>query len=559
MSRKKRILISNEFSQLATGFSTYMGAILPYLYATGKYEIAELACYCHPNHPLIDSVPWKVYPNEPDQRDQAAWQRYSQDPMNQFGKWKFDEAVVDFQPDIVISISDPWMMHHIAKSPFRDYYKFVYMPTCDGTPQKQEYLDDMGKADVVLAYSLWAKNVIEGESHGKIKVTSVASPGCDLEVFKPLADKDKEKSQFGLPKDSIIFGTVMRNQPRKLFPEIMRAFVKYMTRCEKEGNTDLLEKSFLYFHSSFPDVGWAFNEELKRHNLSHKVIFTYVCHACGYIFPNFFSGETCTCKACHKHAAKMPNTAQGVPRPVLAKIMGMFDLYVQHSIAAGWEMPINDAKACGVFCAATEYAAMQEQCYNGGAVPIPVKQFVQEPVNQTNQLRAWANNAALADIMYDQATASSELRSQRSKEARDCVEKLYDWKRIAGVWETVLDGVDVNGGISKWYLPANIKEPRLPIPPNLNNQQFVEYCIVHVLNDPSLIGSQYQHKMVDLLNAGYENAIDGFGRSVRNPITHQHIFNAMISELQNKNSMEQYRYEKVMGISMNPGVKHLDI
>ena len=65
MQRKKRILISNEFSEFSSGFATYMQYILPILYKTGKYEIAEHAINLNPAHPIIDDVPWQVYPNDP--------------------------------------------------------------------------------------------------------------------------------------------------------------------------------------------------------------------------------------------------------------------------------------------------------------------------------------------------------------------------------------------------------------------------------------------------------------------------------------------------------------
>ena len=45
MQNKKRILFVTESHKLASGFGTYAKEILTRIHATGKYEIAEFACY----------------------------------------------------------------------------------------------------------------------------------------------------------------------------------------------------------------------------------------------------------------------------------------------------------------------------------------------------------------------------------------------------------------------------------------------------------------------------------------------------------------------------------
>lgn len=443
-------------------------------------------------------------------------------------------------------LRDPWMMQHIINSPFRDYYKFIYMPTCDGTPQKQEWLDDVRKADCVLTYSLWAKNVLEKESKGDIQVTSVASPGTDLAVFHPM-DKKLIKEKYGVPANSIIFGSVMRNQPRKLFPEIMRAFVKYMEMCQDNGDIEGARNSFLYFHTTLPDVGWALNEEIKRHKLDHKILFTYMCDQCQHVGARFFSGELCHCPNCGGHSMRLPNTAIGVTRPQLAEIMNCFDLYIQHSIAAGWEMPINDSKACGVPVAATYYSAMQEQCHNGGAAPINVKQFVQEPVNQTNQLRAWADNDHLAQIMYYFAHMSPEESKAVSLEARQCVEKYYSWDRIADIWDKILAHIPLEGNLN-WNNPLSIVRPNMNIPPNLNNQDFIEWCYKYIIQKPMDKNREEARKYISYLNIGYESFFDEYGRPIKNPVDRNTVLQRMVGEINHRNQLEQYRYMKTNNV-----------
>ena len=92
---KKRILFVGEASFLNTGFSTYYGALLPLLAATGKYEIAEFGSYAETNDPRVQAFikgRWKFYGNNPETPEEhAAFNE--QDPAqpgqntNQFWYW----------------------------------------------------------------------------------------------------------------------------------------------------------------------------------------------------------------------------------------------------------------------------------------------------------------------------------------------------------------------------------------------------------------------------------------------------------------------------------------
>ena len=64
-NKKIKILWCGEASFLNTGYAIYAKEVLGRLHKTGKYEIAELACYSKPDNPKNDSVPWTLYPNMP--------------------------------------------------------------------------------------------------------------------------------------------------------------------------------------------------------------------------------------------------------------------------------------------------------------------------------------------------------------------------------------------------------------------------------------------------------------------------------------------------------------
>ena len=105
MSRKKRILWIGEASFLSTGYSVYCKEVLSRLYATGKFEIAEMASYCHYTDQRIKKIPWKIYTNLPDPNNKDQARSYESKPTNQFGKWRLEEVLLDFKTDCGFSVS----------------------------------------------------------------------------------------------------------------------------------------------------------------------------------------------------------------------------------------------------------------------------------------------------------------------------------------------------------------------------------------------------------------------------------------------------------------------
>jgi glycosyltransferase involved in cell wall biosynthesis len=545
MKRKIKILFVNEFSQLSTGFSTYARYLLPKLYESGKFEIAEHSCYINLFHPEIDNVPWKVYPNEPDPRNPAEKELYSKNKLNQFGLWKFDEICLDFCPDAVFSIRDPWSDNWIVQSPYRKHFKYIHMPTCDGEPQKPEWLEFYKQCDRILTYSHWAKEIIEKSTGNQVKVFDVATAGPDLELFRPMNKKELRK-KYMLPEEAFIIGTVMRNQPRKLFPELFQSFVKFLEICKKNNNHELAKKTFLYCHTSNPDVGWDINTELKRYKISHKVLFTYNCQNCGHVHVSQYQGDITTCPKCFNKSATLPNTMYGVSRETLAEIHNLFDLYIQFSVCEGQGMPINDSKSCGVPVMATEHSAMTEQVYNGGGIPIKIGRMFQESLAGTNQWRSLPDNDDCAQKIYNFFNAPQEYRDNLGKEARECVEKHYNWDLISQIWINAFESLEYPDQSQTWFGPPKYIQPRLNIPPNLSNEQFVEYCYRHVLQEPYFMNLDMAQRAIAALNLGYEPGQDANGQHVKNPFNRELLVQNMLNYVNHKNHLENIRYERLV-------------
>ncbi|KKK52834.1 hypothetical protein LCGC14_3100930, partial [marine sediment metagenome] len=214
----------------------------------------------------------------------------------------------------------------IDRSPLRQNYSFVAMPTIDGEPQRDLWLDMYKRCDGILTYSEYGMNLLKRTGRPGTNLITIASPGADIEVFKPPEDKKAHKKRLGIDPESIIVGTVMRNQKRKLYRDLIEAFSMWVYKAKSKGHTDLVRKTFLYLHTSYPDVGYDIASAIKDFKVANKVIMTYLCAKCGTAFPARFSGSTMNCIKCSQMTAHPPNASHQCPRHILADIMKCFDL-----------------------------------------------------------------------------------------------------------------------------------------------------------------------------------------------------------------------------------------
>ncbi len=331
--KKRRILFSTEASYTLSGFGKYTMELMKRLHASGKYEIAEFSSYALVNHPK-DSVPWRVYANAV-KNDDPRFQQYRSNPVNQFGAWRLERVLLDFKCDILFGIRDPWMLMHEHQSPYRPFFHWIISPTVDSQPSNMDWIQPFMDADCVLTYSDWGADVLRKDGGGKIKVSMAASPGTDMEIFKPVQNLQEHRKMLGLPPNANILGTVMRNQKRKLYPDLFIAFRKFLDICEERGNRELSQKTFLYCHTSYPDVGWNIPQLLKENQISHKVFFTYMCQQCNRPFCSLFQDARTFCPHCKSVSAITPSVAHGLTEKDLACIYQAMDLYIQYAICLG--------------------------------------------------------------------------------------------------------------------------------------------------------------------------------------------------------------------------------
>ena len=321
---KCKLLWMGEATFLNTGYGVYGRELLTRLHQTGKYEIAELGGYGRCNDARSLDIPWTYYGCMPDDESQNA--EYAKNIANQWGLWRFEEICLDFRPDVVLDIRDWWMTDFVGRSPFRRLFSWILMPTIDSAPQMEQWLDTYLSADAVLTYSEFGRDTLLQETNGQVKFQGVASAAADYTLFKPVADKAAHKAHMGLDEDTLIVGTVMRNQKRKLYPDLILGFRSYLEQYPR-----IADRSFLYMHTAYPDIGWDLPRLIRESGIGHKILCTYICTGCRHVFPSFFQDARRTCPKCGGPNAKMPSGTLGATTKDLADIMNTFDVYVQYS------------------------------------------------------------------------------------------------------------------------------------------------------------------------------------------------------------------------------------
>lgn len=474
---KLRVLYVGNSSYLSSGYSTYSFEVLSRLHATGEFELAELGQFGGFNDPRALDLPWRHYPVQPDPADADGCARYAANPAHEYGSLRLEEVALDFRPDVVMNVDDWWGSEFLYRSPLRRFFHLAVMPTCDAVPQMDQWVDSYRTADAVFTYTDWAADVLRGYG---VDVLGSAPPGADVDTFKPVTSREGHRRSLGLPADILVVGTVNRNQPRKLYPDLVEAFAA-LRRTAPEGVRD---RVYLYLHTAFPDQGWDIPRLVLDAGVGDRTLFTYQCRACRHAFPSLLADAKAVCPKCREHAAMMPDSSRGLSRTQLAAVFQTFDAYVSYATNEGLGMGQVEAAACGVPVFSVDYSAMSDVVRKVGGFPVKVQRFVKEAA--TGRLLAYPDNQDLVDQLVRHLTGPTVLKQKRERAAREGVLAHYTYDRTAKIWADHFRGLTP---VRKWDEPPRFHTPAADAPPGLSDEEFVRWAFAAVLGRPDLAHS----------------------------------------------------------------------
>jgi len=547
--RRKKILLCTEGHHLPTGYSVYSKELLSRLCTDPRFEVAELACYTDAETAKKQQKGWRIFANQP-KKNGKDWSLYKSNPTSEFGDFTFNHVLLEFMPDFVMDIRDWWMFEFQQRSPFRDLFHWCIMPTVDAAPQNIQWIDTFASAEAVFAYSEFGRDVLL-EQCDSLNFVDVASP-CVSDEFHPVENKENHKDRLGINPESFIFGTVMRNQRRKLYPDLFKTFRQFLDSSQATN-------AYLHCHTSYPDIGWDMPELLQKYGLTNRVLFTYKCKSCGELSATFFDDVIAHCYSCGTFKRELVGINNQLERDELAMIYNMFDVYIQYANSEGFGMPQLEAAQCGVPVVTIDYSAMQSVADNIGAIKLSPLSLAVEC--ETGCERVVPNNDSLLVSMLDLYNTPLEKLKQLGFSMRQKTRENYNWDKTAKTWADYFAKTPVKNPNETWFSPPKILEPlATSVPDGLTIKDQVDFIFTNVLRKPELIGSYIWRRTIKELTykcTALNTEVDFYfneshlNNNVRNwaPFTVEDACNHMLHMRNMLNDWEKLRSDKLRSLS----------
>lgn len=514
-----KILFCSEAHYLHTGYAVFYKKLLEAFHKSGKYDVAEFATYGRIGNPKASTSPWKFYANGVENND-PRYAAYNADPSNKFGAWRFEKVLLHFKPDVVVAIRDIHMDSYIMESPLAPYIHKIISPTIDSTPQQDNWLDSYRKADAIFTHTQWGYDALK-TSIPNANLVGVLGCGVDFDVFRPLP-KGEIRKEFGLSDDLIIFGSVMRNQRRKLFPQLISGFAEFI----QNADPSVAAKSYLYLHTAHPDKeGWNLPKMIKESGVSSKILCSYICKLCNSIFASIFQSVPALCPHCQQVGAITPNVSVGYTREQLAKVYNLFDCYFQVASCEGFGMPPIEAAACGIPIASVDFGPMGEVVNNIGGLKIPPGYTQLE--FDSGAVRSFCYPKDIADVMKKFISEKSENSNPNA-----LLEK-YSWDGVVSRLGAYIDGLS---DLKLWDKKFELYNLPDGFPPNLDNEQFIDFLCNEVLHNPA---AKYEYNTQTALRDLQVGMVVQNKKVV--PVTKQLVFNHFRAKAEKKLYFEQIR------------------
>jgi hypothetical protein len=344
----------------------------------------------------------------------------------------------------------------------------------------------------------------------------------------------------------------MRNQRRKLYPDLFEAFRLFLDKSEDKN-------FYLYCHTSYPDLGWDIPELLQEHNLSAHVLFTYICHETKMFFPSTFKGPVTQSPFTGKWGATLTNVKHGLNDEDLAKVYNLFDLYVQYANCEGFGIPMVEAAGCGVPVMATDYSAMESVVRELGGYPI--KPLAKYKELETGCMRAVPDNELAAKMFAEFFEKSQNERDEIGKRTKQLCEEIFNIQRTGAVWEKYIDNTEPISFERGWGSSPKIHNPatKIDVSQSGDFKGIARYLLVNVLGEPEKVGTYTESRLIrDLMYRSTTSNVGGIyfnessavfdGLNFRQEFNFDIAYNQMVGLCNRRNQWEQARVNKIKGI-----------
>lgn len=385
-----KILYVGDSPTVDTGFGIVSRNLTTRLAKLG-HEIVVLGInhFGNPYDPI--EFPFPIYPVDKGSSD------------NLYGYYKFWTIYDTIKPDVVFILNDPWIIHEYInrKPPNHEGLKcktIGYYPT-DAGPIKKEWMEMLNELDAQVCYSNYAEGVVIQSNGGKRpKNLYQVYHGVDTKTFRPI-NQSVARAMMSLDPNQFIVGMVARNQYRKRFDLLMKAF-SIFCRDKPEAR--------LYLHTSAVDIGFDIGDIIDQLDLEGKVFMT-----------------------------KGLRPDKGVPAKELNVIYNSFDVNCLISLGDGFGLPVAESMATGCPQLVSDHSCLKELVEGNGGFTAKTSSWIMN----TSGINTWGGVTDVDDIVdkLNILYKSKELRIKLSEDGyKFIMQEKFTWDYAVNEFDKIM-------------------------------------------------------------------------------------------------------------------------
>lgn len=332
-----KILYISESPLLKTGYGRVSKELLRGM-CQSDHEVRVIGCG---SAGRSQGLPYTIYPTDP-QKDY-------------WGYGALINLLNVFEPDIVMTLSDPWAMEPLFRiiDNFPSVYWIGYFPI-DGKPIPRKWHQLINRMNKRVVISKFAQN--EVKKILPFRDVELLYHGVDPVIYRPYPEEviKKERELRGWV-DKFIILNINRNQTRKQIPLTIKGFSSFA-----QGKPDVL---LILRMQAVEEVGWDIPDLIDRYELRGKAVIVDA------------------------------PALTGLPEEELIKLYNLADLHVSTTAGEGFGLTTLESLSCGTPVLITDCSNSLELVQSKEQL-IKVKELI---ISNRNIEQAYADSDDLAE------------------------------------------------------------------------------------------------------------------------------------------------------------------
>lgn len=486
---KRKLLVLTNYCGAYTGFGRNCLNLLSYIYKNYKnIEIVLVAGGMTDFNSEFQRYPWKIRGALPANQHilNELQKNEAQMRLASYGDLQIEQITKEEKPDIVLAIEDEWGICFLKNKKFFNNIPVIFWSTLDSRPLLPEAINTCSKSQHYWTWSEFAAKDLRNIHN--LKHCKTQYPCINTSEFYRLENHKKIqlRKEFGIPEDSIIFGFVFRNQPRKLVNKLIEGYSIF-----KKQNPEI-KNTLLYLHTYFAE-GWNISELCKQYNIDMKeILCSYVCKESKEYFVLNYQGEDINNPKTGKEKSLVTaNVNFGVTQKDLNDIYNIFDFYFHPANSGASELPIIEAALTELIVSCPNYSYGEDVIeLNMGSFEIDSTYYTE--IN-TLFLKSNPNTIHIAKLMKKFYFMPKNEKNRLGKLSREWAVNNYSVENNGKKIAEYINSIDISKNNQDWD-KEQIKDPSAPIPEIKDDKEWLKTLYKTILKmdvtdeDSGLIG-----------------------------------------------------------------------